>query len=273
MKTQAQPIPKTQPNLLIRLAGRAAAPSEKERIRWPFSSYRQSTHNAEIQHLAAFGRISANLLHEITNPLTSALLNLELHDANGARQLLAVRKSLQQLERYVKAARQQLQLESNVITFSVQPQITQLLHVMKPLAQRAGVRLHVEHIGRHFLLGEPIKFQQLLSNLLMNAIQAYEGHALPRATVRLTIRRSGPWLILIITDYGKGISGNELGRLFEPFYSTKARAGKGLGLGLALVKHIVEQDFDGHISVSSSPYTGTQFVVRLKAYEPASQIK
>lgn len=267
METFSQPTPKSHQNLLVRLAGRQTSSLENRFKKRRFIANKQTARATELHQLASFGRLSANLLHEISNPLSAALLYLEQDDQKVVNSVDEARKNLHQLERYIKAARQQLIRESSIVTFSVQAQLFQLMHILKPLAHDAGVRLVVDQVGRHSLLGDPIKFQQLLANLIMNAIEAYDGQAPLGSKVQITIHRTGPWLVLIVTDFGKGITSTQLPRLFEPFYSTKAKSGRGLGLGLALVKQIVESDFHGRINATSSPYTGTQFMVKLVAFD------
>jgi signal transduction histidine kinase len=125
----------------------------------------------ELQHFAEIGRFSASLLHEISNPLTAAIL--ELDPANPQPSLPQARRSLQLLRRYVEAARQQVQQQSPCRPFFAHRQIEQLKRVLKPLAQAAHVDLLLELAPRCRLQGDPVKFQQIIANLIINAIEAY----------------------------------------------------------------------------------------------------
>lgn len=222
-------------------------------------------HLQELQHFAELGRLSASLLHEISNPLTAALLHLELSDQQTPA-IREARRDMQLLKRYVEAARQQARLASKSTNFSVPPQLNQLKRVLLPLAKQARVRLDIEMAPPIKLYGDPVKFQHLVANLIVNAIQAYaSGEPYdPAALVRLTVQCSEDWLTIQVTDWGKGIAASELAHIFEPFYTTKDKTSHGLGIGLAIVNQYVTEDFYGSIKVSSSRRLGTQFTVKLR---------
>src|SRR4051812_12823379 len=97
----------------------------------------------ELQHFAKLGRLSASLLHEISNPLTAALLNLEL-SGQQTPAIKQAKQDMQLLQRYVEAARQQVRLASKPVNFSVRSQVRQLRRVMMPVAKRARVKLDIE---------------------------------------------------------------------------------------------------------------------------------
>lgn len=223
----------------------------------------------ELQRFAELGRLSASLLHEISNPLTSALLNLELGEEQSYN-IRRARHSIQTLRRYVEAARQQVKRQSNAITFCAHPQIDQLKRIVMPLAKRSGVRLDIGPVLHRRLCGDPVKFQHILVNLIVNAVEAYNGEPEKSRSrvsqVSVSLADTNKWLVIQITDWGVGIKPKDLPRIFETFFTTKDRAGgHGLGLGLAMVRQYVEQDFGGSIRVASSLRKGTRFVVKLPA--------
>lgn len=226
----------------------------------------------ELERFAEIGRISAGWLHEISHPLTAALLWLEQCGQLDSPSLRRVRSSIRLLQRYVEAARQQVQRESNHHIFSVQPELDQVRHILSPLARRRGVRLQFSPGGGAKLYGDPVKFQQIVANLVRNAIDAY-GSAdsmTPLALqtrykpVQVRLERQQHYLMLEVNDQGCGITPAQMSQLFQPFYSTKRAAGSGLGLGLCVVKRHVEADFQGSIRVKSSPTNGTRFTVKLR---------
>lgn len=217
----------------------------------------------ELQRFAEFGRISARLLHEVANPLTAASLNLNRLDHRQSVALSQARQSLRQLERYVLAARKQLSNQSEPVIFSPQAEIRQLLTVLRPLARAERVQLELESSQSIKTLGDPVKFSQIVSNLVANAIDAYAQTSLPNRRVRIRLRTTAKWIELIVQDWGKGIEPNDLPQLFEPFYTTKLSDQRGLGIGLAIVKQAVETDFQGRIAVSSTKNNGTVFKVKL----------
>lgn len=227
----------------------------------------------ELQRLAELGRLSATLLHEISNPLTAALLHLEQAEHPNSSAVREAKRSIQMLKKYVEAARQQVRKESALSDFKIRTSVNQVKRVVTPLANKAGVNLIVEAVPDCRLYGDPVKFQQVLANLLVNAVEAYQDATINNLIkiVRLKITFTGHFLNMEVTDWGQGISGSQLQHVFEPFYTTKRQAGHGLGIGLAIVHQYVTHDFGGSIVVSSSRRYGTRFKVCLPAlYRPAT---
>jgi len=105
--------------------------------------------------------------------------------------------------------------------------------------------------------------RQVLLNLLTNAIDATspEGTITVSASLMARNGRPGPWLELAVGDTGHGMAPEEVRRVFEPFYTTKA-AERGTGLGLSIVDHIVRAH-GGQLAVDSIPGRGTTMRVRL----------
>ena len=220
----------------------------------------------ELQRLAELGRLSAGLLHEISNPLTAAILHLEQFEDQRSASIRQARRNIQLLQRYVDAARQQVRHESQPGTFYIRPQIDQVKRVLRPVARRSKVKLRFEQSANYCLFGDPVKFQQIVTNLVVNAIDAYNSELVIShdRVVAVKLNSNHQWLMLQVTDWGRGITGRQLPKLFEPFYTTKSRHGNGLGIGLTMVKHYVEHDFSGTISMTSSLRKGTQCTVKLR---------
>jgi two-component system C4-dicarboxylate transport sensor histidine kinase DctB len=107
-----------------------------------------------------------------------------------------------------------------------------------------------------------VKFHQLVSNLVANAIDAYEGIPLERRIVQVLLSKQGKKAKFVVKDDGAGINPEHLAYIFDPFFTTKT-VDKGTGIGLMIVKRVVEEDFGGTISVASTRRTGTVFTVVL----------
>jgi signal transduction histidine kinase len=228
----------------------------------------------ELQRLAELGRLSATLLHEISNPLTTALIYLDQVDDKGSPNIREARRSIRLLRRYVEAARQQVRQESTLSDFNLRQQVNQLKRVVVPIAKRANVQLMIESVPDCQIYGDPVKLQQILANLIVNAIEAYNQDSAPYldkpVSVKLTAEAHS--LTIEIHDWGQGIGPLQLSRVFDPFYTTKSQAGHGLGIGLAIVRQYVTVDFGGSISVKSSRRQGTIFTIHLPAlYRPVAE--
>ncbi len=233
-----------------------------QRLRQPlFYVYRQ---NNELLRLAEFGRVSAGLIHEMSTPLTAAVLTLdELKFEHRSSLIKRARRELKLIEDYVSAARKQLKGESNKRSFSLTIAIHQVVILLSGKAKERRVKILVNSIGSVRLYGDPVKFHQILANLLSNAIDAYDGVEGRPKVVMISVERAGSRSVkLSVSDNGQGIERKDQNHIFEPFYTQK-KANRGLGLGLATVKQYVEQDFNGKISVKSKLSHGTKFTVRL----------
>jgi signal transduction histidine kinase len=220
----------------------------------------------EMQPFAEFGRIGASLVHDIANPLTAASLHLEeLNRQQHSELVHQVQRNLYHLESYLAAARKQLKRESDLKLFSVGSELRQVAHLLTHRARKVGVRIVVDKIANIKLYGDVVKFNQLIANLLANAIEASDTLTdASKAVVLVRAHAKGQKVIITITDYGVGIDPENIDKLFEPFYSTKSTARSGLGLGLSLAKQYVEYDFRGRISVTSDTQQGTVFMLELR---------
>lgn len=219
----------------------------------------------EVERLAELGRLSSSILHEISNPITSALLYLEQYKDQPAAAIRKVQGSIKTLREYVEAARQQARGESQPSQFRVNHQITQLKRVVLPLAKQAGVQLAFTANEDCKLYGDPVKFQQAVANLIVNAIEAYSHDPSPELVkpVHVNLYACDDCFTIDIVDWGKGIKPSQIGRIFEPFYTTKSHNGHGLGIGLAIVKQYITSDFNGSISVRSGRRQGTTFSITI----------
>ena len=109
------------------------------------------------------------------------------------------------------------------------------------------------------IIGDPIKFNQIVTNLVSNAIDACDDKE--NKEIIIDLIKEDNYIELQIADNGKGISEDIMNKIFEPFFTTKD--GGSLGLGLSLIKKIIEESFLGTISVSSKLNTGTKFTVKI----------
>jgi signal transduction histidine kinase len=118
------------------------------------------------------------------------------------------------------------------------------------------------HLDRH-------QIQQVITNLLLNSLDAMPNGGTVRVSTRLLGADGGGGFVdVTVSDSGVGISGEELSRIFQPFYSTKE---KGTGMGLAICRRIVGEH-EGEITVKSEPWKGSAFSVLLPL-KPKNDIK
>lgn len=227
----------------------------------------------ELQHFAEFGRLSATLVHEVANPLTAASIHLDLvHNSQDSLLVKKARDNLLQLERYIAAARKQLKIQSISQDFSIREELQHVRQIMTPLARQAYVQLVIKQRGDQLVHGDPIKFNHVITTIVVNALDAYAATSKPPGQKRIVIQVTDhdDWLEINITDWGIGIPSESLPNIFRPFYTSKMNHKRGIGIGLSTVKHIVENDFYGSITATSSPQEGTCFSIRLKTVRQAA---
>jgi signal transduction histidine kinase len=222
---------------------------------------------ALIQHekMAVAGRMAAGVAHEIANPLASM---------DGLLQLIERRPDKPRPEA-IATLREQVARISQIVrrmTAFAHPgdgewQVRGLAEVAERALEvlRFDPRLKRVHVECQFdpdappvrILPEAI--QQVIINLVVNAVDAMEQSAQPRLGVRTF--RSGDWCAVEISDNGHGIPEEHRKRLFEPFFTTKP-VGKGTGLGLSITYSLV-QAHGGDLDLDSVVGEGARFTVRL----------
>lgn len=218
----------------------------------------------DLQRFAEFGRLSSTLLHELANPLMSVSLDLEqLEGKNRSKFVSRAREGISHMEQYVEAARRQLRNQSEIKIFDIAEEITRVSGFLQPKARQQQVRIKLDLIEKVSVKGDSIRFNQIISNLLSNGIDAYDGvSGKKEKEVTIMMKQDGQSVDIIVEDHGQGIKKDQLPHLFDAFYTTK-HATRGTGLGLAITKQAVEEAFQGTISVISDKHHGTRFIVRL----------
>jgi signal transduction histidine kinase len=222
----------------------------------------------QLYRLAEFGRLSSGIFHDLVNPLTAVSLNLEqIKDETGGRinsaksylgQALIATKKMEDL---VASIKKQLRRESKLSTFSVNEEIKQIIQILTYKARKAGVEICCDTPTEICLPGDAIKFSQIIMNLLANAIEACEDGV--GKGIRVCTSREGQEIVITVSDDGPGIISENIDKIFQPFFSTKNTSDRGLGLGLASTKSIVEKDFGGCVKVDSQLGQGAKFTVSL----------
>jgi signal transduction histidine kinase/cell division protein FtsL len=229
------------------------------------------------ERLATVGRMAAQITHEVRNPLASIGLYAELlgdeiggsTDGESRRLLSSISSEVDRLteitETYLRFARlPRAKLEREDLGAIV----TSVLEFARAELTQAGITLTIE-VGDALpeILADESQLRQALLNLVRNAREALEmprqGEGGGRLRVALDARAAGvdgapsSGVRLQVEDNGAGIPGENIEKIFDPFFSTKA---KGTGLGLALVQQIVLEHC-ATINVSSEIGRGTTFVI------------
>jgi signal transduction histidine kinase len=217
----------------------------------------------ETYRFEEMGRISAGLVHDLANPVTAVMIGLdELEAKHGPDSIGQVREGLSYIEECLDSARTNLKDQKRKEFFCARSEVMRVIGFLEPKATEKSVGITV-HLAEVELYGENSKFGQVISNLLDNAIDAYDNvECSSGSKVEVCLKlRSDETVVLSVKDNGVGIPADRSRKIFHPFFSTKTN--KGTGLGLSIARRIVEDDFGGYLNLSSSPRTGTVFSAEL----------
>jgi signal transduction histidine kinase len=238
----------------------------------------QALKTSETRRLADLSKFVVSMAHELRNPLNSIRLNLFTSEKlirgdspiDQEEALVMIHESVCEIERVNELIGQLLGFvkadETEETWLNFDTEIQSILHFMKSTHDLHHIRIDYRYEEQN-AIGKVSKkyFRQILINLLQNARQAMPEGGL----IHLHLHTSSQSVILSIEDSGPGVASNLFEKIFEPFYSTHQ---DGAGLGLAVVKNLIEAT-GGSISCQrSSRFGGMRFTLRFQSKLPAVSI-
>lgn len=221
------------------------------------------------EKLAAVGELTAGVAHEINNPAQVILGNLEILTATLGKHMEPVQDEIelimQQVYRIQEIVNHLLQYArpdqyaSYVEETDVNTVITDTLKLVRHLQDRNRASISLDLHASLSIEINPQELEQVLVNLITNAM-----HALPDVGGKITIS-SHNWedkgVVISVRDNGCGIEEEQIGKVFNPFFSTREQ-GAGTGLGLSVSYGIIRR-YGGNITVTSTPGEGADFRIWL----------
>jgi signal transduction histidine kinase len=233
---------------------------------------------AELAHVAgvvALGEMGASIAHEVNQPLGAIVTNGSACARWLSRNPPDIDRALAAVQRVIRDASRASEVIGRVrdLARNTRPEVTQLdinatiheaIGLIKGEILRHGVTMQLELApGLRLVCGDRIQLQQVIINLAINAAQAM---AMIADRVRMLIIRSMPYegsdVLVAVEDAGIGMDPTDLGRLFNPFYTTKS---DGMGIGLSVCRSII-QAHGGRIwaSPNAGPGMTFQFTVAMQ---------
>jgi signal transduction histidine kinase len=214
------------------------------------------------------GELATSLAHELNQPLNAILQNAgmaqmmlrsttlpselsEMTDIIGDIRKDDIRAS--EVIRRMRGLLQKHELEAHPVDLNDVAQET--IAIVRPDARARQIEMEVELVdGIRPVLGDRVHLQQVLLNLLMNAMDAVADMPPERQRVRVSTTQSEGAVRLAVSDTGTGIPLDRLTTIFEPFYTTKT-GGSGMGMGLAIARGIIEAH-DGRMAAENNTAGG-----------------
>jgi len=226
--------------------------------------------------LAMVGELTGAIAHEINQPLGAILTNADAADLmldsdrdrrDELREVLAnIRRDDLRASEVIRRLRDLLGKQKfERKEFDLDEVVREMEPIMRAEAKRRGVALETRHAPETLaLMGDRIQIQQVLINLVLNAMDAVSDGPENRRSVVVSATKGERGAMLAVRDHGRGIAPEHRSKLFESFFSTKHN---GMGLGLSITRTIVEAH-GGRVWAESGPEGGTVFQVELPFFEP-----
>ena len=229
----------------------------------------------KIEKLESIGVLAGGIAHDFNNILTAILGNINL----ASRFIEPDNQAASRLRKAEKATLRAEKLTKQLLTFSKGGHpVMETASIAQIIRESAEFVLHGSKVVCHYTIPDDLRLvdmdsgqiSQVIQNLIINA-----GHAMPEGgkidiscanvsditSESIPSLHRGDYVKIMIRDYGVGISEKIIGKIFDPFFSTKQ---EGSGLGLATCHSIIHKH-DGHIMVQSEPGKGTIFTIYLPA--------
>jgi len=226
----------------------------------------------QAEKLATVGTLAGGVAHEINNPLTAILTNVQMLLAAGPIDAQLDRESLELIEEATKRCRtivQKLMAYAKTPLEASEVSQLNLLKALKNVTSFLNYQLEQENIkiaieakqdSEYLVLGNRNELEQVLTNIILNAKDAIK-RVKKSGIIYISLSEDSNWIKIKISDEGTGIQEEIISKIFDPFFTTK-EVGKGLGLGLSICQSIIEKH-SGLITVQSKVNAGSIFTIQL----------
>jgi signal transduction histidine kinase len=224
----------------------------------------------QFYRFAEYGKISTGLFHDLVSPLMAVSFNIDRikKSADNDEHLKVIKEDIERaknavsrMEHLVTMTRKHFSNQTTIECFSINKEIVEIVEMLSYKTKRNNIRVVIESEEERFMKGNPVSFGQIISNLISNAIEAYDDlYKRENNEIRISIEEKDSCMIIKVEDNAEGIPDDIKEKIFTLF-TTKGIL-TGTGVGLYLTRELVEKEFGGKISFDSSQ-EGTTFSVSL----------
>lgn len=226
---------------------------------------------AHVNRYAAAGELTTSIAHELNQPLGSILTNAETAelmlksespDLEEIGAILAdIRRDDQRASEVIRRLRSVLKKTPfEIVDVDLNATVGEAIRLLSAVSDGRRISLKYEPSSTVLRVkGDPIQIQQVILNLVINAIDAISQAEATDREIDVSTARSGAFAEIRIGDTGPGIAPADVRNIFDPFFTTKAQ---GMGMGLAIVRTIIEAH-GGKVVAENLPLRGALFTIRL----------
>lgn len=249
-----------------------------ERVRANNELARIQNELAHAARVSTLGELSASIAHEVNQPLTAVVTNAQaslrwLSNANPNldEAKAAIARSIEEAKRasgiIARVRAMSTKKEPEKVRFPARALVEDAVSILRAELAKNDIRLRFS-VGAEVpdVVGDRIQLQQVVINLMVNAIQALTQPGVDKRVMTVRIAREGDEIGIEVEDSGPGIDPDHLPRLFNAFFTTKT---EGMGMGLSICKTIVEAH-RGSIGVKPAAPNGAVFRVALPSNADAA---
>lgn len=239
-----------------------------------------------MHQLIEFGRISSGLFHDLATPLnilSLSIIQIKKH-TDFKENISVIEKQIDncvitshKITEFLRIAKKQIQTIDDKIRFDISSEIEDSIRLLNSKSRQKGIVIHNNVQKNIYIHGSPILFSHIITNLISNAIDSYEKNhddhnnknedtqnfgANMNKLILIYCKKKKSQIIIRVRDFGFGIPEEIQPKIFDTFFTTKSRLG-GSGIGLSVIKHTLENHFNGIISFNSKIQGGTIFTIKI----------
>lgn len=224
---------------------------------------------SQLYRFAEFGRISTGVFHDMMNSLqgiVSTVGYLETTDEHLPEVKSQIQKAVaasKKMGSFIGSVRRQIKNDDALrTTFLLNKEISDAVDMLQFQARQASATISFAESETIEMHGNPVRFYQVILNLLINAIDACEDTDESLISIALSSNADRTEATIVVRDNGCGIAPEVIDHIFNSFFTTK-HGQRGIGFGLSETKVIIEKEFSGTIAVSSEKDRGSAFTITI----------